>query len=230
MAGASLMWISKDLLHCPEWKLSRHWWWGMHKNLLVVFPILHFLPCILTINSNRPMALFLQRSAEVDSRSNIPHQLIILSSAMMYHLLLTSLLARNTRWPALRKWPTRLKAPPSRLWPSRRHQMLTCQQMPSLLHREVTNNYLSSFLIMIYVLLTTSPIGTQDTAADPLKDIDEEDTLEITSQTSPISQVFYLFVRSCSQLYWCRLICIFPLTRFNISPPNELGQFPHQLR
>jgi len=33
---------------------------------------------------------------------------------------------------------------------------------------------------MISFLLTTLPIGIQDTAADPLKDIDEEDTLEIT--------------------------------------------------
>jgi len=43
---------------------------------------------------------------------------------------------------------------------------------------------------MISILLTTLPIGIQDTAADPLKDIDEEDTLEVTSQTSPIAQVF----------------------------------------
>ena len=64
--------------------------------------------------------------------------------------------------------------------------------MPSLLHRKITNDSLSSFLIMISFLLTMLPIGIEDTTVDSLKDIDEEDTLEITSQTSPIAQVFYL--------------------------------------
>jgi hypothetical protein len=62
---------------------------------------------------------------------------------------------------------------------------------------------------MISFLLTTLPIGIQDTAADLLKDIDEEDTLEITSQTSPMAQIFYLSHHSYPQLYRCRLICTF---------------------
>ena len=45
----------------------------------------------------------------------------------------------------------------------------------------------------------------QDKAADQLKEVDEEDTLEIITQTSPIVQVFYLSARSCSQLHWCLL-------------------------
>ena len=93
------------------------------------------------------MALHPQRSAEAGSQSDILHQPTILSSATTHQPLLTSLLAKNARWPSLREQFRRPQALPVRFWPLHRHQTPP--------HSEGNKQLLFHLLTIMHPLLIT---------------------------------------------------------------------------
>ena len=100
------------------------------------------------------MALHPQQSAEADNRSDILHQLTILSSALTHQPLPTSLLARSARWPALREQFRGPQVLPVRFWLLHRHQTSMLQQMLLLFAQKVINNSYFPLLITMHPLLT----------------------------------------------------------------------------
>ena len=154
MARTSLLWITEDLLHCPRWKLPKCWRWGKHK-AFSCFHLIRFF-CDLTNTLNRLMALHHQQLAKAGSQSDILHQQTVLSSAMMHPPWLMLLPAKNTRWPAPKERPRKLKVLPVIFWPSHQHQMPMPQQMLPHLHQKVIDNFQPFFLIVMHTLAIIS--------------------------------------------------------------------------
>ena len=140
MARTSFLWINKDLLHRLGWKLSQHWWWGMYRNLFVVFPsyttFLYSNNCFQQAEGTSPPTISRSRQPiKYSQPTNYP--LITCDAPSLADVAAD----RKRKMTSTKRTARRLKAPLAMLWPLHRHQMPMLQQVLSLLHRKVIGNF-----------------------------------------------------------------------------------------